>query len=112
MAVKGSAPVMPGFSQTSGLSPDSISPMHMVSMMMGMRPGQPDSTTEKMATIVQLLREVSKEDPRLAMLTSDALKLLLEGPSSGQAGAPVSPVPPNGTPGSIIPMGGGGSQLA
>lgn len=102
------APAIPGLTEGNGTSPGAISPMQMVAMMMGMRPSQPDSTTEKMATIVQLLREVSKEDPRLSALTSDALNLLLEGPSGGGSGSPTTSAGP-GMPGSMLPMGGPGA---
>ena len=110
---QGAAPVIPGLSQTSGLSPDAVSPMQMVAMMLGDKPGGQDSTTEKMAMIVQLLREVSKEDPRLSMLTSDALRLLIEGPSGQEGGGPVAPGPGGGpgsmmSPSSVVPIGGPG----
>lgn len=107
-APNGSAPVVPGLTDGFGVAPGAVSPMQMVAMMMGSRPSQPDSTTEKMSMIVQLLREVSKEDPRLAALTSDALSLLLEGPSGVGGGTPTAPAGP-GTPGSMMPMGSPGS---
>lgn len=106
----GAAPVIPGMTKTEGIAPGGMSPMQMVAMMLGQRPAPVDSTTEKMATIVQLLREVSKEDPKLGMLASDALRLLIEGPTGSQGGSPVAQAPPGG-PGSIIPMGGPGGTM-
>lgn len=97
----GYAPAVPGLTSGNGAAPDAMSPMQIVAMMMGQRPdAEADSTTEKMAKIVQLLREVSKEDPRIAMIASDALRLLIEGPSQG---ASPSPGP---TAGSSLPSGG------
>ena len=96
MPTQGFAPAVPGVTSTNGLSPSSVSPMQMVAMMMGQRPQGEDSTTEKMSKIIQLLREVSKDDPRVAMLANDALRLLVEGPQSGpgnMGGASPSPGP-------------------
>lgn len=103
------APQVPGVSDGNGFpaGQGGVPPMSAVAMMMGDRPTPPDSTTEKMSQIVQLLREVSKEDPRLAMLASDALKLLIEGPSAGPPGGMQGPGGPGGAP-----MPGGGLSAA
>ncbi len=53
-----------------------------------------------MAQVVQLLREVSQSDPRLSMITSEALRVLIEG---GQSRIP--PPPPMAGPGGPGPMG-------
>jgi len=101
---QGPPPVVPGVTGTQGIAPGGLDPMQMVAMMMGMAPGKKDTTIDKMAKVVQLLREVSKEDPRIALLANDALKLLVEGPQSGPPTAGGSP----GRAVSPIPMGGPG----
>lgn len=112
----GYAPPVPGVTSGEGFpaGANGPPPMSAVAMMMGERPTPPDSTTEKMSQIVQLLREVSKEDPRLAMLASDALKLLIEGPSAGgPQGMPQGPAGPGGMPmpGGKLSMPGPGGMI-
>lgn len=101
----GYAPAIPGLTGGNGLSPASMNPMQLVAMLMGDSPASSDSTTEKMAKIVQLLREVSKEDPRISLLASDALRLLVEGPQTPQPGT--SPVAGGNSVGSVMPPGAG-----
>lgn len=98
----GYAPPIPGLTKTDGIAPGD--PMGTVAMLMGQNPEGQDSTTEKMAKIIQLMREVSKEDPRSAVLVNDALRLLIEGSSSpGPGGGPVMQAgPPTGS----APRGG------
>src|SRR3989304_1845750 len=98
MPMMGQAPVIPGLTKTEGVSPDAMTPMQMVAMMMGSRPTPEDSTTEKMGKIVQLLREVSRDDPRIAALATDALRLLIQGPESGAAGGGPAGQGPAGMP--------------
>lgn len=113
MAMPGYAPSIPGISGGEGFPAglQGAPPMSAVAMMMGDRPTPPDPTTDKMAKIVQLLREVSKEDPRLALLASDALKLLIEGPSTGPGGQ--GPVMPGSgpMPGGKLPYSGPGGMI-
>lgn len=92
----GMAPPIPGITESSGVSPGGMGPMQMLAMMMG-KQAQPDSAVEKMATVVQLLREIGRSDPRLGMLAAEALKSLTEGPS--------------GTPGTPQPSGVGGPVM-
>ena len=98
----GYAPPIPGLTKTDGVAPGD--PMGTVAMLMGENPGGADSTTEKMSKVIQLMREVSKEDPRIAVLVNDALRLLTEG--QGQAGPGGSPVMNAGPPMGSTPMGG------
>jgi hypothetical protein len=78
----GFAPPIPGVTESAGVGPEGMGPMQMLAMMMGQQ-AEPDATTEKMAQVVQLLREIGKTDPRLGMLATDALRVLVEGPSAG-----------------------------
>ena len=80
----GLPPVIPGLTKTEGLPPGPpTDPMTMLSVLMG-RPQAPDTSTEKMARVVQLLREIAKQDPRIGMLASDALRMLITGPPTWQ----------------------------
>ena len=104
----GFAPSIPGVSQTSGTAPDSLSSMALMSMMMGLKPQQEDSSGKLIEQIIALLRQAGSQDPRLAPLTTDALRLLTEGPPGGSgpmggaAGMGSVPVP-SGGPTSAIP---------
>ena len=112
----GFAPVVPGLTGGAGMSPSGMRPEEMLSMMMGQKnPMTLQSTPDKLAMVVQLLREVSKEDPRIGFLAGDALRMLLEGPqgfnrtpggaqmSSGASGP--------GAGGPSLPIGGPGQTL-
>ena len=97
---RGFAPPIPGVTKTEGVaSPEALDPMGRLSMAMGRAPQAPSSIGDKMAQVVQLLREIAQSDPRLAMLTGGALKALTEGP-------PMGPPPPS------MPMGGPGGGPA
>lgn len=104
MMPQGYAPAVPGLTAGEGVAPSAMDPLQIVAMMMGKNPDS-TSTADKMAQVVQLLREVSKEDPRIALLASDALRLLIEGPTTGATAAPGpvsgSPQAP-GAPGGMI----------
>lgn len=100
----GYAPAVPGLTEGDGAALGGMSPMQMVAMLMGTKPDGVDSTTEKMAKVVQLLREVSKEDPRIALIASDALRLLIEGPTAMPAGQGPGA-------GSSLPVGGPGAMI-
>src|SRR3990167_6801828 len=103
----GFAPPVPGLTASQGVTPDSASPMSMLAMMLGQKSPPPDTTQEKMSQIVQLLREVSKSDPRIGMIASEALRVLLEGPP-GRSGASQPPGP--GGPMVGGPSAGGGGM--
>ena len=103
----GAAPPIPGITATEGMSPDMISPMALMMMMKGMNPGE-DTTARKIEQVISLLREIAEEDPRIAPLTSDALRLLTEGPNPGQ-GPQASPAP---MPNQPMPAGGPGGMIA
>lgn len=105
----GFAPSVPGVSQTNGTAPDSLSGMALMSMMMGLKPEQEDSSGKLIEQVIQLLRKAGQQDPRMAPLTIDALRLLTEGPPGGSApmggstvGMGSAPVP-SGGPTSAVP---------
>ena len=104
----GFTPPVPGLTESSGVTPDTMGPMGMLAMMMGKSP-QPDATQDKMAQVVQLLREIAKSDPRAGMIASDALRVLIEGPPP-MGGA--SPPPGLGSPTMGGPPPGPGGMLA
>lgn len=113
MPVPGYAPAVPGLTGGDGFPAGGVPPMSAVAMLMGDRPTPPDTTTEKMARVLQLLREIAKEDPRQAMLASDALKLLIEGPGAGGPPQQPGPAMPGGgpMPGGVLPLGGPGGMI-
>lgn len=104
----GFAPPIPGVTNGNGMSPDNLSNMAMLSMMMGMKPEKEDTAGQMIEQVIQLLRKAGNTDPRLAPLTMDLLQRLTEGPSSGSgapggaAGMGASPVPAGG-PTSAMP---------
>ena len=108
--MQGFPPVIPGLTSGEGTSPGAMDPMQMVAMMMGQNPPQNGSSTEKMSQVIQLLREIAKEDPRIGLLANDALRLLVEGPQSGPQAMPAPPSGAGPMPGGSIPMGGPGGQ--
>jgi len=93
----GPPPPIPGVSSTEGMTSDAMDPMTMLAMALGTRPQSQEGSVEKMAQVVQLLREIAKEDPRIGAMASDALNALLQGPAQ----------PPSGPP----PGGGAGPQM-
>lgn len=111
----GFAPVVPGLTGGNGPAPNGMRPEEMLSVMMGQRnPTGFGGSPDKMAQVVQLLREISKEDPRIGFLAGDALRLLLEGPQmfartpggasmASGAGGP-------GAGGPSLPIGGPGQS--
>lgn len=103
----GFAPPIPGVTESDGVGSAGMGPMQMLAMMMG-RQAQPDAATEKMAQVVQLLREIGKSDPRLGMMATEALKVLVEGPPPPMGGTPQ----PSGVGGPVMggPQGGGQMQ--
>ena len=114
----GFAPVIPGVTSTATPPPNGMSPDTLIAMMMGMRPQGGNASPDKMAQVVQLLREISKQDPRLGMIAGEALRVLIDGPqpgpggpspmmSGGPAGAPLGM--PGQAPG--LPIGGPGGML-
>lgn len=105
----GFAPPIPGMTGGEGTAPGQADPMQMVAMMLGMSPAGKDTTTEKMSKVVQLLREVAKEDPRISSLVTDALKLLVEGPGQGQPAQQQTQGGPMPQPGGSMPVGGPGA---
>lgn len=105
----GFAPPIPGTTETNGLSPDMLSPMAMMMMAAGMDTGK-DTTGKKMETVIKLMREIQQSDPRMAPLLSDALRLLIEGPSQGQG--PPGAGPGMGMPPGVSPSGGPGGMVA
>ena len=116
---RGFAPPIPGVSQTSGESPSSLGPMEMIATMMGMRQ-KPEATGDKLAQVIQLLREIAKEDPRIGLLTSEAMRVLMEGgasqlvprtPVAGSPG-PTASYLNQGVGGGTPPMGGPGGVIA
>ena len=87
----GAASPIPGLTGTAAPIPGATpSPMEALARLLGQRTGGQTSTVDKMAQVVQLLREISKGDPRLAELAGDALRLLIEGPPGGGASSPAS----------------------
>ena len=105
------APILPGITGTAGPSSESPGAMQMLAMLMGNKGPQQDSTTEKMDMIVKLLRELSKEDPKIAMLTSEALRVLIDGGKSLLgSGMNQPPKPGSPQPGGSIPVGGPGGM--
>lgn len=98
----GAAPVVPGLTQTNGISPDAMDPLQMIALLMGLRPEPETSAADKIEQVIRLLREVAREDPRIGFLANDALRLLVEGPAlmRGSPGwTPPTPV------GGAIPSG-------
>lgn len=106
MDLGGFAPAVPGLTKTEGLAPGTPpNPMALLAMLLGQRPTAPDTTTEKMAQVIQLLRELGKEDPKIAGLTGEALRLLISGPPA--AARPPMPVPSGGPGGGMgVPLVG------
>lgn len=101
----GVAPPIPGLTETSGVSPDSISPMTLMAMMMGLNPGKEDTVGQKIEQVIRLLRELGQGDPKMAPLAMDALRALTEG--LPQVQAPSGPPVPNrgsvgGGPGGMV----------
>ena len=125
------APSIPGMSSDSSMPPapgesplSGGGPLSALAALLGGRPKQGTNTTgDKMAQVVQLLREISREDPRIGALTSEALRVLIEGgtssmiprapmgaPMAGQGPGPMASmmggagggVPPMGSPGGMI----------
>lgn len=87
-----SAPPIPGVTRTEGTLPgEGMDAVTRLATLMGLRgvSQKPSSSPEKMAQVVQLLREIAKEDPRLAEMAGGALRALIEGPSAGQAVRPI-----------------------
>ena len=84
-----------------------VSPMAMMMMMKGMNPGK-DTTASKIEEVIRLLREIGQEDPRIAPLTADALRLLIEGPPGP---GPVPQGPGQGPGGPPMPAGGPGGMM-
>ena len=91
----------------------------MLAMMLGGMRQKPETSGDKMARVVQLLREISREDPRIGMLTSEALRVLIEGgtsalipkaPMAGQGPGPMAPIA-GGAGGGIPPMGSPGGMI-
>ena len=108
-----SMPILPGVTSTAGPSSERPDPIQMMAMLMGNQPPKTDSTMEKMEQIVRLLREVSKSDPKIAMLTSEALRVLVDGGKSLLGSGPGTPQKPGApSPGGSIPMGGPGGMSA
>ena len=105
---RGFAPVIPGFTRTEGPEPPG-DPMAMLSVLLGL--GKKEGQVEdKMARVVQLLREIAQEDPRIAPIAGDALRALIEGPppflrGSGSAQGPAGPTVPS------APLGGPGGAM-
>lgn len=102
------APPVPGLTQTNGVSPDMLSPMAMMSMMMGQNIGKEDSTTQKIETVIRLLREVGQSDPRMAAITGEALQMLVQGPSNANMS---STSPTMGASAAGVPSGGPGGAI-
>lgn len=90
----GMAPPIPGVTGTQGVSPSDAGPKDMLSMVLGMQPGLQMGATDKMAQVVQLLREIAKDDPRQGMFASQALEMLTSGPPPGGPGKPPGAMPP------------------
>ena len=103
----GFAPPVPGLTASQGVTPGTASPMSMLAMLLGQKSPPPDTTQEKMSQVVQLLREVAKSDPRIGMIASEALRVLIEGPP-GRLGA--SQPPGAGGPTMGGPSAGGGGM--
>lgn len=113
MSPVGFTPPVPGMTKTEGVSPAGASPMSLLSMLMGNRPQGDQTAGDKMAQVVQLLREVAKTDPKIGMVAGEALRVLIEGPSAlaGTSGppGPTAPGPAmGGAPGGMPMMGPGG----
>lgn len=103
---KGFAPVIPGLTRTEG--PESSGDVFdMLSMLLGKGQKEP-AVTDKMAQVVQLLREIAQEDPRIAPIAGDALRALIEGPPPFLRGS-VAGQGPAGPAVSSVPMGGPGA---
>lgn len=94
---QGSPPIVPGLTQGDGPAPGSLKPDEMLAMMMGNKP-QMSGSPDKMAQVVQLLREIATGDPRMGSIAGEMLRVALEGPPrfAGAQGQP--------------PMGGGGQS--
>lgn len=106
---RGFAPVIPGLTRTEGPEPPG-DPLDLLSVLLGM--GKKDGVVEdKMAQVVQLLREIAREDPRIAPIAGDALRALLEGPPPFLRG-PGGAQGPAGLMAASAPMGGpGGTSI-
>lgn len=98
----------PGLTQGAGPAPGSLKPDEMLAMLMGNRP-QGSGSPDKMAQVVQLLREIAASDPRIAPIAGEMMKVALEGPprfaQTNQGGLP--PVA-GGGPSTSSPMMGPG----
>jgi hypothetical protein len=88
----GFGPAIPGLSKT--ISP--LTPKDMIgdllSKIAGGGPGPRLSAGDKVAQAVQLLREASQEDPRIAPLVGGALQSLVTGSGQGGPGQSLAPV--------------------
>lgn len=109
----GFPPPIPGVTRTDAPLTGPKSPMEMIATMLGARQQTQTGSAEKMAQVVQLLREVAREDPRLAELVGGALRVLIEGPSAGlgpgAGGMPPSlPATPVGGAVASFPLGQAG----
>ena len=92
----------PGMPPTPGAG--GTDPLTMLAMAMGTRPPTPGAGTQmgtgdKMAEVIQLLRRIMDEDPRVKPLAAGALQMLVQGPP------PSSGAPPGSGP--MLPPGGG-----
>jgi len=106
----GFAPAVPGFTSGAGPLPGKPSPDAMLAMLMGRNPPQAQSTGDKMSQVVQLLREIGQQDPRLAFLTGDVLNRLISGPQIMQQSSTGGGPQIQGGP-TTIPVGGPGTSL-
>ena len=112
----GFAPTIPGVTSTASPPPGEMSPDTILAMMMGMRPQAESASPDKMAQVVQLLREISKQDPRLGMIAGEALRVLIDGPRPGSGGPGPMSGGPAGAPNTFgsapsLPIGGPGGML-
>jgi len=87
-------------------SPGGLDPMTMLALALGTRPqGTQMGSGDKMAQVVQLLREVAESDPRIGSIASGALQVLIQGPPGGAAPPGQPPIPPGGAPMGPAPGG-------
>ena len=95
----GAPPFVSGLTQGMGTPPGDLKPDEMLAMMMGQRP-QRSGSPDKMAQVVQLLREITAGDPRLAPIAGEMMRVALEGPPkfSQQAQAGQPPIAGGGPP--------------